>query len=435
MFGEPLLLRKTTLSAVFNVQVDSGMSRGSDPESMTPTTCAGVKNEQIHEQMERVLNSSLFRSSHRCQALLRHVGERTLAGETANLKERSLGVDVFGRAPDYDTNADPVVRATAGEIRKKLAQYYQGSDHAGEIRIELNRGGYIPEFHAPPADPPLESRRKRPVTTLAAAAVAVMLAGGALMLLGLSKQQPLARFWAPMLDAPGSVLFCLAQPKVYNFRSDAVQKQFEAMIQEMSPAQFASSEQEIRLGQLVPMWDRYLAVGDVNCLLKLASMLERHGKPYRVRSDAATSLSDLREQPSILIGAFDNEWALHASREMRFTFYKDLQGLEMIRDRDHPDKTEWKLTTSWPHRNITDDYAIVSRVFDVHADRIVVIAAGITHVGTAGAGDFLSNSQYFAEATQRLPRDWQHRNLQIVLRVPVLRGVAGRPQVLATQVW
>src|SRR5215470_10017177 len=118
-----------------------------------------LEQERIRAQVDRVLNSSVFRSSHRCQVLLRYVAERALAGETDNLKERTLGIEVFGRAPDYDTNADPVVRGTAGEIRKKLAQYYQDPEHRGELRIELRPGSYIPEFHpaetqaAPPPAP------------------------------------------------------------------------------------------------------------------------------------------------------------------------------------------------------------------------------------------------------------------------------------------
>jgi hypothetical protein len=396
-----------------------------------------VEDDQIRAQVERVLNSPLFRSSHRCQILLKHVAERVLAGDTGNLKERTLGVDVFGRAPDYDTNADPVVRAAAGEIRKKLAQYYQDPEHAGEVRIELNRGGYVPEFHPVPqaATPTPVSRPKARIVVIAASALAVTLAAAGVLLAAQWRKPALDRFWAPMLDAPGGVLFSLAQPKVYNFRSDKEQKQIETMIAAMSPGEVASSQQAIRLGQLVPMWDRYLAVGDVNCLLRLASVFEKHGKAYRVRSEAATSFSDLRERPSILIGAFDNEWTLRAVGEMRFTFYKDFEGLEIIHDRDHPENTEWKLVNSWPQWNIANDYAIVSRVFDVHTDRMVVIAAGITHFGTAGAGDFLSNPQYFAEAIPRLPRDWQRKNLQIVLRIPVVQGVAGHPQVLATQVW
>lgn len=402
----------------------------------SPAHNGRVEKEQIRAQVERILSSSLFRSAHRCQLLLRHVADRALAGDTGNLKERSLGVDVFGRAPDYDTNADPVVRATAGEVRKKLAQYYQDEEHTGEIRIELNRGSYVPEFHTPPqAAPPAPKKKSKALAGLVVAVAAIGLVLAGTMLIIQWRRPALDRFWAPMLEAPGGVLISLAQPRVYNFRSDARQQEIETMIQGMSARALASSQELIPLNQLVPMWDRYLAVGDVTCLLRLTSIFEKRGKTYRIRSETATSFSDLRERPSILIGAFDNAWTLRAVGEMRFTFYKDFQGLEMIHDRDHPENTDWKLVNSWPQWNISNDYALVSRVFDVHTDRMVVIAAGITHFGTAGAGDFLSNPAYFAEAAPKLPRDWQRRNLQIVLRIPVVQGVAGHPQVIATHVW
>src|SRR5512138_557478 len=82
------------------------------------------KAESVWAELDRVLATPLFRSSRRCQSLLRRITELSLNGEVDCLKERALGVDVFGRAPDYDTSQDPVVRATAAEIRKKLAQYY-----------------------------------------------------------------------------------------------------------------------------------------------------------------------------------------------------------------------------------------------------------------------------------------------------------------------
>lgn len=407
------------------------MPRNGDSDA--PPRLQPLEQEQIRAQLERVLKSSLFRSSHRCQALLRHVAERALAGEAANLKERTLGIEVFGRAPDYDTNADPVVRGTAGEIRKKLAQYYQDPDHSGELRIELNRGRYIPGFH-PGLQPIAAASRPKSRYAGMTAGVLVLALAGALLVTRLRKPA-LERFWEPMMDAPAGVLISLAQPRVYNFRSDARQRQIETMIQEMSPAELASNQELIPLSQLIPMWDRYVAVGDATCLLRIASVFEKRGKPYRIRSEAATSFSDLRERPSILIGAFDNEWTLRTVGEMRYTFYKDFQGLELIHDRDHPGNTDWKLLNSWPQWNIANDYAIVSRVFDVHTDRMMVVAAGITHFGTAGAGDFLSESHYFAEAAAHLPRDWQRKNLQIVLRIPVVQGVAGHPQVLATYVW
>ena len=97
--------------------------------------------------MDRLLNSRHFRNSKRYPALLEYIIRETLAGNSESLKERVLGMAVFHRPPDYDANADPIVRVTAGEIRKRIAQYYHEEDAAGEIQIDLRPGSYVPEFH------------------------------------------------------------------------------------------------------------------------------------------------------------------------------------------------------------------------------------------------------------------------------------------------
>jgi len=397
--------------------------------------------DNVRLELDRALASGHFKNSTRCQAFLRYLVERTLAGDGSLLKERVIGVEVFGRAPDYDTSEDPVVRTTAAEIRKKLAQFYQEPEHAGELRIELHPGSYVPEFRpqevaAPPAPvaAPARPRIRIPKKLLIPGGAAAVLATG-WFLLPLWQTTGVDRFWNPMMTAPGGVLFCLGQPRTYNLYSDAKQRDLELKIEGLPRESLQSSKEMIPLNQLVPMWDRYLALGDAMCLLRLVSVFEKRGKPYSIRGGASTSFSDLREHPAILIGAFDNEWTLRAVGQLRYTFYKDFQGLEVVRDRDHPEKSDWKLINSWPYWEIANDYAIVSRVFDHTTDRMVVIAAGITHFGTAAAGEFLADPASFSQAIQQLPRDWNRRNLQIVLRVPVVHGTGGRPRVLATYVW
>ena len=98
----------------------------------------------IRLQLERLLIHPLFANSKRYPALLGYVVEQTLLGNASELKERSIGIEVFGRSPSYDANADPVVRITAGEVRKRLSQYYYDSSHAGELVIELPIGSYVP---------------------------------------------------------------------------------------------------------------------------------------------------------------------------------------------------------------------------------------------------------------------------------------------------
>ena len=134
------------------------------------------RTEEVRAELERVLGSSHFRASRRCQILLRRIAEQSLAGDLDSLKERSLGVEVFGRAPDYDTSQDPVVRASAAEIRKKLAQYYQEAGHGSGVRIELLPGSYLAEFHFDAAPPPSPVAKTKPRKRLPVALAGVLAA-------------------------------------------------------------------------------------------------------------------------------------------------------------------------------------------------------------------------------------------------------------------
>jgi len=103
----------------------------------------------VTQQLERILENRHFNHSRRFPAFLRFVVQKTLSGSTDLLKERTLGVEIFGRAADYDTSSDPIVRVTAAEIRKRIAQYYQEPGHETELRISVDAGSYVPQFHWP----------------------------------------------------------------------------------------------------------------------------------------------------------------------------------------------------------------------------------------------------------------------------------------------
>src|ERR1700723_4607507 len=100
----------------------------------------------VREQLNRLLAHPLFTNSKRYPVLLAYTVEQSLLGNAGELKERTMGVEAFGREPNYDVNLDPVVRTTAAEVRKKLIQYYYSPDHAGELIIELSVGSYVPLF-------------------------------------------------------------------------------------------------------------------------------------------------------------------------------------------------------------------------------------------------------------------------------------------------
>src|SRR5271154_637748 len=112
---------------------------------------AGVEltAEMIRAQLDLMVRDEVFRSSKRSIAFLRYVVEQTLSGSADQIKERTIGVEVFSRHPSYDTNLDHIVRTAATELRKRLATYYVDEKHRSELRVGLTPGSYIPKFTLP----------------------------------------------------------------------------------------------------------------------------------------------------------------------------------------------------------------------------------------------------------------------------------------------
>lgn len=114
----------------------------------------------VEAQLERIIASPLFALSKRYPHLLQYVVQESLQGRADAIKERTLGVEVFSRLPDYDTESDHVVRNTACEVRKRLKLYYQQPGSENEIIIQLPVGTYAPTFLRPNAstlDPQLRN--------------------------------------------------------------------------------------------------------------------------------------------------------------------------------------------------------------------------------------------------------------------------------------
>ena len=116
------------------------------PEQWTPASAED--RELVLKELDAILASYHFRGSKRYPALLKYVVSAALDGHSGDLKERTLGVEVFGRDPDYDTSADPVVRFSASEVRKRIAQYYHEKGDGARLQIEMPLGSYVPEFLA-----------------------------------------------------------------------------------------------------------------------------------------------------------------------------------------------------------------------------------------------------------------------------------------------
>jgi TolB-like protein len=144
-----------------------------------------VHAEAVRAELDRVLASKLFQAAARSSRLLRHVTERTLAGDADQLKEYAVGVDVFDRDTSYDPRVDSIVRVEAGRLRSRLEQYYANDGATSEIRIGLPRGGYVAQFTRRQAQPGAEapvSRRQSRRLAIVLGSVVIVVIGAALSL-------------------------------------------------------------------------------------------------------------------------------------------------------------------------------------------------------------------------------------------------------------
>jgi hypothetical protein len=393
----------------------------------------------IRDQMERILSHPLFRNSKRYPTLFRYVVEHTLDGAGEALKERALGIEVFGRSADYDTSLDPVVRMTAGEVRKRIAQYYHEPGHSAEIRIDVPAGSYVPAFRLP-AEP-----ESHPATTpsvprwgareKAAAWLAVILAAGLAWWRPWSSPSALDRFWKPVLASSNPVLLCVGQPVPPQLAPGSAQASDDPYL----PSAVATPSGPgggATVRDLHWMASQNVALSDAVTLSRLAGLLQARGKPYRVQGEAATTFADLRGGPVVLIGAFNNDWTLRLTGQSRFSFERGPKADSFwIKDQHDPHGRQWAVDMTLPYLEVTEDYAIISRVLDPTTERMVVVAAGIANYGTLAAGEFLTVPGYMEALAREAPRGWEQKNIQIVVATKVIGGSSGPPRVLAAHFW
>src|SRR5262245_58961102 len=111
--------------------------------------------EDEKAELEAVLASSLFVRTPSLANLLSYLCQKYFQGEADLLKEYTIGVEAFGRAPDFDKKEDSIVRVEIRRSREKLRQYYETEGADRPIRLTIPVGHYVPVFTKNGAAPPL----------------------------------------------------------------------------------------------------------------------------------------------------------------------------------------------------------------------------------------------------------------------------------------
>jgi len=133
---------------------------------MTMAAPESTDLQQQYAELDEVLHSECFTRAPMLAHLLSYLCEKLFAGQAHQIKEYSVGVEVFHRGDSFDQNSDSIVRVEANRLRKRLATYYAGEGASHPLQITIPLGQYVPEFKAVAAQPVLET----PATTTEAPA-------------------------------------------------------------------------------------------------------------------------------------------------------------------------------------------------------------------------------------------------------------------------
>jgi serine/threonine-protein kinase len=112
-------------------------------EKKPPT---GPSTVEVEAQLARMLASTHFARSPKLSSFLEFTVAQTLAGRADLLKEYPIAVEVFGRKPSFDPQADAIVRVQAVSLRSRVAEYYAQEGHADPLLIEYTKGSYVPRL-------------------------------------------------------------------------------------------------------------------------------------------------------------------------------------------------------------------------------------------------------------------------------------------------
>jgi tetratricopeptide (TPR) repeat protein len=101
---------------------------------------------EIRAALSRISASDPFRSAPQLVSFLTFVVEKTIAGESGELKGYTIATRALGRPPEFDPQIDPIVRVEAMRLRRALQAYYSGAGADDPLVMSIPRGSYVPQF-------------------------------------------------------------------------------------------------------------------------------------------------------------------------------------------------------------------------------------------------------------------------------------------------
>jgi hypothetical protein len=431
----------------------------------------------LQQALEEVTKGAAFRGSHRSAQFLGYVVHQSASGHLDALKERVIGVELFGRVPSYDTGEDAVVRVTASDVRKRLLQHYSGNGNTSEFRIVLPPGKYVPELvrdtsHSEHKEAPVavvgEPAKDSTGAVLPVPDIAVeqpkaelpqwriwilplvgtvaLVCGLVLSGLALRKHSPAQDLssrapWGAMFSGPRPVLIIASDPNIEEIQrisnagvtlSDYANQRYLPQNAKTLPLEQVDFMKDILRGNKISAFD-----GDI--IAGLASVMARSQLRPTVKGARDARVRDLETSDSLIFlgSPRSNPWTAMYDPLLDFRFAFDEHTRRELIQNIHPTKGEKGVyVPSAGGYDTGDSYATISFFQNPgHAGQILMIA-GANGEGTEAAGalvtdptrwDSLVRSCNFQQPPVGVP-------VQLLLHLGTLAGSAKDVQVVSCHI-
>jgi hypothetical protein len=421
----------------------------------------------VHQELEEVLSSDQFRNSRRCRLFLRYVTEKALKGEFDSLKERVLGVEVFGRDSMFDTDRDSIVRVAANDVRKRLRDYYRLNPDR-PVKIELPRGIYIPEIKlAWPNDNtivPVENH----VPAMVIPSTETFETGAAALRVGWGLA------WKKGLSAAGVLgLTCVLVGFWFHNRKNTQSQQiskllpWSVLLKPGKPVAVVVADanlvmRKVRLKADLPLevysqhgfayaqdvhgaFGNYLnaipltTIADANLAARIGEVAATAGSSAQVKYPSRINISDLKgNEPVVLLGsATANPWVQLWNGQMNFQLVHDFDSGREICINRHPGPGEPEAYV--PHRNpngISQAYAVIALEPNLAGEASVMLIAGTSTEGTEAAGEFVTDRSRLLDELKRVNilDDTKVQRFELVIETSFLSASSAQCTVVAARV-
>jgi len=428
----------------------------------------------LKQHVKEVIEGAAFRGSHRSGQFLQYIVDQAIAGHTESLKERIIGIELFGRAPSYDTGDDAIVRVTASDVRKRLLQHYGRYGDTSEFRISLPLGSYFPEISrdplqevrptsveiAQPASADAQAHTALVQPPIAAISPETEVAPSAIVLLETPKQSGhrwlviclaltlvnLALWgvfwnhfthkareaasvlpWSVFLTSPRALHLIISDPDMAEIEgytrqqisvSDYANHNYIPHPDKLTPETYRIS-QILLLGKKTSLVDTPIAVN-------LAQLAQSGAKRIELQTARSVQLSNLQTDDNfILLGSpLSNPWAGFFSDQLDFRFVFDKDSGEIIRNlhpREHEQTQYVPTALGWA---TGQSYAIVALVRNPDQNGQVLLIGGANAEGTEAAGKLITDLPRLSNVLQscgiRPSGPLQH--FEILLRLNMMAG-------------